>query len=135
MGKNLNPWTKHYQMGWENRAANPDLPLWLRIVSLAYGRHEANGHANFPRGSLAVILGTQPTDDAPFKRRDRGTIRNAIATAVRYGLLAEGSCSECLAVPSRVIEGPLGNAYKPCAVHEHKEDLKRRRVPRLRVVS
>lgn len=91
------PWAKHAQIEWENRAADTTLPLWLRVACLAYGRHEANGHANFGRGWLAM-----------------------------------GSCSECLIVPAHAIEGPLGSAEKPCAVHDRKVQQKR---ARLRVVS
>ncbi|MDT5127990.1 MAG: hypothetical protein QOH54_3634 [Mycobacterium sp.] len=115
-----NPWTRHFQSGWENRAANTDAPLWARLVSLAYGRHEANGHANFTRGDLLWILGTPAKDGQPFKRRHSASIRDAIEVAVKYGWLAEGSCNECLIVPSHEIEGPMGNADKPCPVHERK---------------
>jgi hypothetical protein len=130
-----NPWTRHYQIGWENRAANTATPLWARVVSLAYGRHEANGHANFPRGELSWILGTPPKDGQPFKRRHRDSVRDAIAVAVKYGWLADGSCSECLIVPSHEIEGPMGNASKPCPVHERKNAQKRTTRPRLAAVS
>lgn len=118
-------WAKHYQRGWEDKSANPNIPLWLRLASLAYGRHEANGHAVFERGGLSWILGTPPKDGKPFKRRDSATIRDAIKVAVRHGWLAEGSCNECLIVPSHEISGPLGNESKPCPVHERKNAQKR----------
>lgn len=128
-------WTRHYQIGWENRAANPDTPLWARVLSLAYGRHAANGHANFQRGQLSWILGTPPKGGQPFKRRDRGSVRDAIAVAVKYGWLAEGSCSECLVVPHHDIAGPHGDESKPCPVHERKRAQKRPAKPRLTLVS
>ena len=129
----MNPWAKHYQAEWENRAADTSLSLWLRVACLAYGRHEANGHANFRRGQLSWILGTPPTAESPtFKRRDRTEVRDAIALAVRHKWLGEGSCSECLVVPAHAVEGPLGNPNKPCPVHERKVQQKRER---LRVVS
>jgi hypothetical protein len=127
-----NPWTKHYQSAWENRAANPDLPLWARVVSLAYGQHEANGHANFRRGDLSLILGIPGKDG--FKRRDRATLRNAIAIAVKYGWLAEGSCSECLVVPAGEIVGPPGNPFKPCPVCDKKAARRQAQKPTLRLV-
>ena len=80
-----NPWVKHFQSAWENRVADDRLPLWLRVASLAYARHEANGHTNFQAGELSWILGKSSADGGDFKRRDRHTIRDAIATAVRYG--------------------------------------------------
>jgi hypothetical protein len=126
-------WTRHYQIEWENRAADTRLPLWLRIACLAYGRHEANGHANFTRGQLSWILGTPPHGDQPFKRVDKYTVRDTIKLAVRHGWLAEGSCAECLIVPAHAIEGPQGNPAKPCPVHERK--LARKQKTRLRSVS
>ncbi|WP_157897383.1 hypothetical protein [Mycobacteroides chelonae] len=118
-------WAKHYQRGWENKSANPNTPLWARIASLAYARHGANGHAVFERGSLSWILGTPPKDGKLFKKRDSATIRDAIKVAVQYGWLAEGSCNECLIVPSHDISMPLGNESKPCPVHERKNAQKR----------
>lgn len=129
------PWTKHYQSAWDNRAANTDLPLWARVVCLAYGRNEANGHANFHRGELSVILGKQPTNGNDFKRRDRHTVRDAIATAVKYGFLAEGSCTECLLVPREAISGPLGNPHKQCAAHERKREQAARKAQRMSLAS
>jgi hypothetical protein len=86
-------WATHYQIEWENWAADTKLPLWLRISCLAYGRHEANGHATFGRGQLSWILGTPPTADHPFKRIDKYTVRDTIKLATGHGWLAEGSCS------------------------------------------
>lgn len=130
-----NPWTRHYQIAWEERANDRNLPLWLRVACLAYARHEANGHANFRRGQLSWILGTPPQGDEPFKRVDSSTVGDAIKRAARYGWLSDDSCAECLVVPGHAIEGPQGNPRKPCAVHERKIALKRGRTTRLRVVS
>ncbi|AGB23011.1 hypothetical protein Mycsm_02678 [Mycobacterium sp. JS623] len=126
-------WAKHYQREWENRVADTTLPVWLRLACLAYGRHEANGHATFRRGQLSWILGTPPTSGQPFKRLDKYTVRDAIKLAVSHGWLADGSCSECLIVPAHAIEGPQGNPAKPCAVHERKIASKRK--SRLRLAS
>jgi hypothetical protein len=98
-GHTANPWTRHYQAVWENRAADHTLPLWLRLACIAYARHEANGHANFKRGQLSWILGKPPDGNQPFKRVDRWTMQDALALAIRHGWLAEGSCTECLVVP------------------------------------
>jgi hypothetical protein len=127
-----NPWTRHYQAEWENCAANPNLPMWARVFSLAYGRHEANGHAVFGRGELTWILGTPPKDGKPFQRARRQAVYEAIATAVKHGFLDEGSCLECLVVPGHAIQGPHGKADAPCAVHERKYREKR---AKLRLVS
>lgn len=108
----FNPWTRHYQAAWENRAADARLPLWLRASCLAYGRHEANGHARFVRGQLAVILGE------PFQKVPRQRVQDAIRLAVQYGWLQQESRSECLVVPAYAIEGPSGNPRAECLVHE-----------------
>ncbi|OBG28383.1 hypothetical protein [Mycobacterium sp. 852002-51057_SCH5723018] len=121
----FNPWTRHYQAAWENRAANHNLPLWARIFSLAYGRHQANGHAVFGRGELTWILGTPPKASEPFQRASRQAVREAIATAVKHGFLDDDSCSECLVVPGHAIQGPHGKAAAPCLVHERKYRAKR----------
>jgi hypothetical protein len=127
-----NTWTRHYQIVWENRAHDYSLPLWLRLACIAYARHEANGHANFKRGQLSWILGTPPKGDQPFKRVDRWTLSNALALAIRREWIADGSCTECLVVPGHAIEGPDGDATKPCTVHVRKQ-LGKKRV-QLRVV-
>lgn len=130
-----NTWTRHYQIGWERRAANTNAPLWARVASLAYARHEANGHATFQRGELCWILGTPTKAGQPFKRRDSATIRDAIAVAVKYGWLAEPSCNVCLVVPSHDISGPHGDESKPCPVHERKSAQKRGKMWHLSAVS
>jgi hypothetical protein len=132
-GRTTNPWARHYQIEWENRAADHTLPLWLRMTCLAYGRHEANGHAIFKRGDLSWILGKPPHDDEPFKRVDKYTLREAIKRAVKHGWLEKGSCVECLIVPAHAIAGGLGDADKSCPVHERKRP-KPPRPQQLRVV-
>jgi hypothetical protein len=54
-----NPWAKHFQSAWENRAADANLPPWTRVASLAYARHEANGHANFQTAIFPGFLGSR----------------------------------------------------------------------------
>jgi hypothetical protein len=110
----FNPWARHYQSGWENRAANHELPMWARVVCYAYGRHDANGHARFERGDLVQLLGKPPKDGAPFKPAPRQSMHDAIATAVRFGWLDEGSFAECLVVPGHEITGGLGKADAEC---------------------
>lgn len=129
MTHNPNPWARHYQIAWENRAADTNLPLWFRLMALAYGRHEANGHANFKRGQLSVILGT-PSGDG-WRRVDRYYLRDTIKIAVEHGLLAEGSCTECLVVPGHAVAGGIGDPEEPCPVHIRKLGAKHRAKLRL----
>jgi hypothetical protein len=121
------PWAKHYQSDWHERAWDTGLPLWLRVTCLAYGHHEANGHANFRRGQLLWMLGTPPTADSPFKAAPGNRVCEAIADAVKRGWLAEGSRTECLVVPAHAIGGGLGNPNKPCPVHTRKRKTRRRK--------
>jgi hypothetical protein len=115
-------WAKHFQAAWENDAARHDLPVWFRMMALAYGRHAANGHANFRRGDLSKILG-EPGPDGEWIRRDRYTIRDTIKHLVSLGLLAPDSGSECLVVPHHRIQGGKNAKYdadRPCPVHARK---------------
>lgn len=108
------PWVKTSQPGWEDRALDASLPLWLRISCLAYSRVPANGHANFTRGELAGLLG-----------KNRQRIDEAIRTAVNYGWLLADSCSECLLPPSDFIEMSIGNSRKKCETHLGGRKIKR----------
>lgn len=126
------PWTAHTQIEWENRAANPKLPYWLRLVCYAYARHEANGHANFDVGRLEWLLGKPPVAGRPFERASKYAVRDGIGTAVKYGWLEAGSCAGCLVVPAHAIDGPLGDRNKACRVHDRKAQARR---SKLRVVS
>lgn len=120
----INQWSKHYQSVWEERAANQGLPLWVRVFSLAYGTHAANGHATFQRGDLKLIMGRMV--DGEFVPGRSDSIRNAINLAVREGFLEQGSCAECLIVPGHAIEKSYGNVNAPCRVHQRKRAQARR---------
>ena len=113
------PWSKHYQHVWRERAQDPRLPDWLRVAALAYGKHSANGHANLAPGELARTVST--INRRTGEVRPNQNINRAIATALRYGWLAEGSKSRCLVVPSHAVTGGLGNAYTACAIHSMTE--------------
>ncbi|OBJ59746.1 hypothetical protein A9W95_10875 [Mycobacterium sp. 1423905.2] len=105
--------------------------MWARIFSLAYGRHQANGHAVFGRGELTWILGKPPQDGKPFEKASRQAIHKAIAAAIRYGFLAEDSGMECLVVPGHAVAGPHGNPTAPCPVHERKYRARRAKLGRV----
>lgn len=111
------PWTKHSQTRYKELAKNKDAPAYLRVAWLAMGRHLANGHAEFKRGELASIL---TKNGKPYRGVD-----NAIAMAVRYGLLDLDSTSRCLVVPDGLIEGPIGDSDLDCMTH------KRLKAPRM----
>lgn len=114
-----NTWARHYQSPWEERAGDPTFPLWFRVAALAYGRHKANGHANFGRGNLSLIFGGFD-DDGEFKPVSKHSVQSAIRAAKKYGLIAEDSNSECLVVPYHAVIGGLGNAEDECSVHLRK---------------
>jgi hypothetical protein len=114
----------HYQSVWEERSNDTGFPLWTRIAMLAFARHKANGHAIFPRGGLALIMG-KPTPEG-FKSEDRSNIQRAIRMAISRGWLDPASCTECLIVPSHAITGGLGSATERCSVHDRKAELRRR---------
>lgn len=92
------PGAIHMHTYWLALANNEDLkPFWLRVVALAYGAQEMNGHAHYGKGTLAK-----------FFQKKSSTLCNAIATAVDYGMLDEESNSRCLVVPKLIRGGPRG---------------------------
>ncbi|GAB2589202.1 hypothetical protein [Microlunatus antarcticus] len=109
-------WAKHFQGPWREKANDPRLPKWLRLASLAYGTHAANGHATFARGELADVLGH--LEPATGEVAPDQNVRRHVGQAVAFGWLASGSSSRCLIVPAHAIEGGRGGASAvtiPCA--------------------
>lgn len=106
------PWARHFFDEWQSRAGDPRLPYWLRVAALAYGSHEDNGHAKFKRGEIALILG-MPGKPYP-------NVRRAVADAVAYGWLAEGSYWRCLIVPMHVARRGPWTTPKPCPIHANR---------------
>lgn len=124
-----NPWTRHRQSFWQEKAGSPSLPLWLRVTALAYGGHRRNGHAPFKVGEIA--LGTAVVDDSTSEIKQAGPqqISRAIRTAVEYKFLHRDSCARCLVVPPWGIEGGMvGATDESCSYHSEV-------TKRLRVIS
>jgi hypothetical protein len=109
------PWSKHYREFWQQQASNPYIPLPIRVFSLAYGCHGANGHTPFKPGELARALIAPPAADGRLKWYDRSTIYRAVETAKDYGYLDSRSSSRCLIVPQGQIQFAMGE-YTQCAV-------------------
>lgn len=101
----------HFHSFWVARSDNVDLPLWLRIVSLAYGNHAKNGHATF-------FLKGESTLPGIFKR-EKQQIRNEIVRAVERGFLASSSNINCLVLPDEICGGASGSRYAKCKFHPH----------------
>jgi hypothetical protein len=82
------PWAKHYQHAWEERSGDPNLPDWLRVAALAYGKHSANGHAVFGPGDLALVLGSVDpvTGDHSERQREPGHSDGSEAWVVGQGV-------------------------------------------------
>jgi hypothetical protein len=74
---------------------------------VGYGKHGANGHANFGPGDVALVLGS--IERTTGELRPNQNVGRAISTAVRYGWLAKGSKARCLIVPPHAVESGLGN--------------------------
>lgn len=111
-------WSRHAQDEWERRAGDQRLPKWLRVASLAYASHGNNGHANFRRGDVAVILGT------PGEPLDRRQLHEYIQRAIELEWLADGSTSMCLVVPSHIVDkGRIGEPKKRCRVHQRRKQV------------
>lgn len=113
------PWSRHYQHVWQERAGQTHLPLWLRVVSLAYGSHLGNGHARFGPGEVRLTMSTVDANGV-MCQPDGSAVRRAIRQAVSNGFLAPGSKQRCLVVPAHAVEGGRGGSstqYLPCPDH------------------
>jgi hypothetical protein len=116
-----NPWAKHFQTVWHERAGDPRLPAWLRVAALAYGSHQANGHAPFKPGEIALILASVDTETGEVKSMNKHNVQRSINKAVEYGWLVRPSGSLCLVVPGHAIQGGLGRAANACPLHGRKQ--------------
>lgn len=117
----IRPWSRHYLDVWHERAGDPRFPLWFRVAALAYGGHDATGHARFKPGELALILGTIDTSTGEWRTLHKSNVQRVIAKAVEFGLLAPESGSLCLVVPSHAIHGGVGgNGTVVCPLHKRK---------------
>jgi|BarGraNGADG00212_1021973.scaffolds.fasta_scaffold06480_6 hypothetical protein len=110
-------WAIHSQRGWEEYAGNPRLPLWLRVTSLAFGKHRSNGHAEFRIGEVALVLSRVNITSGEITVPDRQAVQRAINKAIEYEFLIAGSGARCLIVPGGMIRQGPGNANEPCAWH------------------
>ncbi len=84
-------WARHYQDVWHERSGNSRLPRWLRVVALAYGCHDNEGHARFKRGEIALVLGSVDHDTGAVIPLSRQRSHEAVRQAVDLGFLADGS--------------------------------------------
>lgn len=110
-------WSKHYQSAWRERSQDYSLPLWLRIASLAYGTHSANGHSEFAAGEIAQRIETVNKSTGEIRNPVRQEVQRAIKEAVAYGFLSSRSGSLCLVVPPHTVAGGMGSEHEPCATH------------------
>jgi len=117
-----NPFAMHYQLVWQGRSGDRRLPLWLRVVALAYGMHRANGHASFAPGQIAFALTTVDPDTGEAWKPTRQAVHRATRDAIEYGWLASRSSTRCLVVPEHAISGGLGHAWDTCKWHAQKGD-------------
>ncbi len=112
------PWARHFQDVWHERSGDDRLPKWLRVSALAYGSHQNNGHANFKRGEVALVLATVDRESGAIYPLDRRDVFRAVHQAIQYGWLEEGSSARCLIVPAHAIKkGRLGDTDQPCPIH------------------
>ncbi|HVU73075.1 MAG TPA: hypothetical protein VHE83_08945 [Mycobacteriales bacterium] len=130
-----NPWSRHYQSTWMERAGNRSLPDWLRVAAAAYGSHKANGHAMFGRGDLACLLARVNPETGEMACLDRRHVYRAIELAVEYGWLAPGSTARCLIVPGHAVSGGIGNPTDVCPQHVKAAAKAKATRPDLKVVG
>lgn len=113
-----NPWTKHRQSFWQEKAGSPSLPLWLRVAALAYGVHRRNGHAPFKPGEIALAVSVVDVQTGEVRQPAKAQVSRAIRTAVDYGFLNPESNGRCLVVPPWGISGGMvGRPAERCRWH------------------
>ncbi len=113
-----NPWTSHYQSVWTERGKNPELPQWLRLACLAFGRHKPNGHAHFAEGELAKLLSTRGKDGAVTVPSSQ-SVSGYIKTAKHFEFIDQSSTARCLVVPPHAITGGQGGSpWARCVIHD-----------------
>lgn len=118
-----NPWTKHRQSFWQEKAGSPNLSLWQRVYCLAYGVHRRNGHAPFKPGEIALATTIVHRDTGEIRQPSAPEISRAINTAIDYGFLSSESCARCLVVPPWGIEGGmLGRPNEKCRWHSESKN-------------
>lgn len=110
----MKSWSRHYQDVWQERSGDRRLPTWLRVTSLAYGSHSANGHAPFKAGEIALVLAVVDTETGEIAPMQKANVQRAINKAVEYGWLLPESGSTCLVVPGHAVAGGLGKPDAPC---------------------
>lgn len=84
-------WHSAVQSAHLERAQCEGNPTFVRVADLAIALAGANGHAPFKHGELTELLG-----------KDYRMVDKAVADAVSYGLLAQGSNKRCLCVPRQI---------------------------------
>jgi hypothetical protein len=111
-----NSWARHYQSVWLERSQDSSLPYWLRVVGLAYGRHNANGHAPFGPGEIGLLL-AKPLTKGEAKPLSDSAVSNAIREAKKKEFIARESMARCLVVPPHAVTGGLGGPWTKCRMH------------------
>lgn len=110
----------HFHSFWADRARDLDLPVWMRIVGLAYSSHRKNGHATFfmcGQSTLAEQLGTTKKGAA----LSRLHLQKEIRKAIRLGFLARESNVNCLVLPDEICGGADGHAFAECKHHPRNQ--------------
>ena len=113
------PWSKHYREFWEKQAltTNPSIPLAVRVFSLAYGRHKANGHTPFGAGDLRrTLVKSRAAVNARPILYSHKAIAQAVRLAATLGYLDAQSSVRCLIVPQGEIQYLQGDLVEICAV-------------------
>lgn len=96
---NTNPWTKHRQSVWRERALDKaaKYPIWVRIGMLALGGHRKTGRADFAPGELKQLLGVASDSH----------LANELRKAKDAGWITHDSTAMCLTVPAHAVQGGL----------------------------
>jgi hypothetical protein len=92
------------------------MPLAVRVLFAAMGRHDRGGHARFRRGELADVLGSVDTATGEVMPGRSDTVSKAIKAAKHLGYVTEDSTARCLVLSPHVFQKRWGST-EPCAYH------------------
>jgi hypothetical protein len=113
-------WWKIQKQGMLDAAQHQyDLPLVMRMWTLAVARAYQGGHAEFGPNELLESLQVVDTKTGELSRVTDRTIRSTIEKLVRTNMLSPESNKRCLVVPIDMVDCTAQQVLKPCQAHGH----------------
>lgn len=117
------PWVAIGQKAAVAAAGSPELSLDLRVLKLAEGRANRDGHAEFEPGELVRQLEMVDRSTGQLRGPNPSTVHRVINKLKAAGLLAPASGLRCLVLPHWIAQKQYGRAG--CDYHRSLNDRRR----------